>query len=383
MAIKVTLRKKPISGGRQSLYLDFYPAIIDAKTGKQTRREFLNKYILAKPKTLAEKEQNSNTLAEAEAIKVNRQSFYNKPEIYTEYEKQLLADKERQNQCFIEYFRALINKKDPDNRAHWKAALLYLERHTGGTWKFGDITPNAVNDLKAYILKAPGMRSSKTKLSHNTAATYFNKVLAALKRAHADGYLKTNVGAKVEAIKARDTRREFVTGTELSALLRTPCTNEVLKRAALFSALTGLRFSDIEKLTWAEVQQSADGYYLTFRQQKTKGEEIQPISEQAYTFTGGHENPREMPQDQPIFKGLKYSAHQNKFLSDWIRAAGITRKITFHSFRHTYAVLQLEAGTDIYTVSKLLGHRDLKTTQIYAKVRNEAKRRAADKVSID
>ncbi len=84
-----------------------------------------------------------------------------------------------------------------------------------------------------------------------------------------------------------------------------------------------------------------------------------------------------------VFEGLQYSAYQNSLLKEWIIKAGITKAITFHCFRHTYATLQLSQGTDIYTVSKMLGHRDLKTTQVYAKVIDLTKRAAADKIKLD
>lgn len=61
----------------------------------------------------------------------------------------------------------------------------------------------------------------------------------------------------------------------------------------------------------------------------------------------------------------------------------LAQPITFHCFRHTFATLQLFYGTDIYTVSKLLGHRELKTTQIYTKVVDDAKRRAVNKITIE
>lgn len=61
----------------------------------------------------------------------------------------------------------------------------------------------------------------------------------------------------------------------------------------------------------------------------------------------------------------------------------LAEPITFHCFRHTFATLQLFYGTDIYTVSKLLGHRELKTTQIYTKVVDDAKRRAVNKITIE
>lgn len=152
-----------------------------------------------------------------------------------------------------------------------------------------------------------------------------------------------------------------------------------MKRAALFSILTGLRISDILKLDWSELQHSkANGYYIQFRQEKTEGEEVLPISEQAYNLLGE----RGKPADR-VFAGLKYSAYENKYLHQWIKDAGINKKITFHSFRHTFACLQLASGTDIYTVSKMLGHRELKTTQIYAKVIDQTKRTAADKIKLD
>ena len=66
-----------------------------------------------------------------------------------------------------------------------------------------------------------------------------------------------------------------------------------------------------------------------------------------------------------VFKGLTRSMTHHP-LKQWIAEAGIIKHITFHCFRHTYATLQLANGTDIYTVSKMLGHTNVKTTQIYA-----------------
>jgi integrase len=152
-----------------------------------------------------------------------------------------------------------------------------------------------------------------------------------------------------------------------------------MKRAALFSALTGLRFSDIQKLVWKEIEYiEGNGYFIKFKQQKTKGIEMMPISDQAYLILGESQEPK-----RKVFDGLEYSAYHNKHLYKWIKDAGITKDITFHCFRHSYATLQLSKGTDIYTVSKMLGHRELKTTQIYAKIIDQTKRDAADKIKLD
>lgn len=103
-----------------------------------------------------------------------------------------------------------------------------------------------------------------------------------------------------------------------------------------------------------------------------------PISEQAIQLLGERKDGK-----QKVFDGLTYSAYSNKHLFQWIGAAGITKDITFHCFRHTFATLQLSKGTDIYTVSKMLGHRELKTTQVYAKIIDQTKRAAADKIQLD
>jgi integrase len=383
MTTKVALRQKKISKGRKSLYLDFYPPIPHPETGEPTRREFLGLYIFEKSKTPIDKQHNTETLKIAESIRQKRENFLNKPEIYSEYEKIQLQRKEQGEQCFIEYFRKLADKRKASNHDNWVSCLNYLESFTNGELKFANLNELFLEDFKEYLLTTKSNRSDKTTLSVNSAVSYFNKVKAALKQAYKDGILQTDLNSRVKPIKEAETRREYLTLDELNKLVKTPCNDDLLKRAALFSALTGLRFSDISKMVWSElVYTEGQGYFLNFDQQKTKGVEVLPISEQAYSFTEGTENPKDMPQDKKVFEGLKYSAYANKHLFQWIGAAGITKEITFHCFRHTFATLQLFNGTDIYTVSKMLGHKDLKTTQVYAKIVDEAKRKAADKIKL-
>src|SRR5699024_1144799 len=115
-----------------------------------------------------------------------------------------------------------------------------------------------------------------------------------------DGILQTNLNAKVKPIKAAEIRREYLTIEELNRLVKTPCNNDLLKRAALFSALTGLRFSDIQKMTWNELEFiEGQGYFLNFSQKKTKGVEVLPISEQAHNLLGESKEPKDK-----VFEGL-------------------------------------------------------------------------------
>jgi len=117
MTTKVTLRQKKISKGRQSLYLDFYPAIPHPETGKPTRREFLGLYLFDKAKNPIDKQGNKETLQLAEQIRQKRENHLNKPEIYTGYEKEQLKIKERGEQNFVAYFKTLADKRKASNHA--------------------------------------------------------------------------------------------------------------------------------------------------------------------------------------------------------------------------------------------------------------------------
>jgi integrase len=364
MSIKVKLRQKGISGNRQSLYLDFYPAIPHPETGEPTRREFLGLYLFEKSKNPIDRQHNKETLQLAEQIRQKRENHLNKPEIYTGYEKEQLKIKERGEQNFVQYFKTLADKRKASNHDNWVSAYNYLETFTKGNLKFADLNEKFCNEFKEYLLTTKSNKSSKVTLAQNSAVSYFNKLKATLKQAYKDEYLTSDLNAKIEPIKQVETRRNFLTIVELNSLVKTECNNPLLKRAALFSALTGLRFSDIKNLVWGELEYiEGNGYFIKFKQQKTKGVEMMPISEQAYSLLSESKEPTDK-----VFEGLTYSAYENKHLYQWIGAAGITKDITFHCFRHTFATLQLSKGTDIYTVSKMLGHRELKTTQIYAKI---------------
>jgi len=379
MTIKVALRKKSISKKRQSLYLDFYPAIPNPKTGEPTRREFLGLYIYEKPKDPIDKLHNKDVIRIAEQIKRNRESTLNKPEIYSGYEKEQLKIKERGECDFVVYFKQLTDKREGTNLGNWLSAYKYLKLFTEGKRKFSDLNEAFCDEFRDFLLTTKSYKSNTSTISQNSALSYFNKLKASLKQAYKDGYLQTDLNLQIAPVKQAETHRNFLTIEELNSLVKTECLNPLIKRAALFSALTGLRFSDIKKMVWSELEYiEGQGYFIQFTQQKTKGVEKMPINDQAFSLLGERRGPNDK-----VIDGLQYSAYENKYLAKWIGLAGITKDITFHSFRHTFATLQLSNGTDIYTVSKMLGHRELKTTQIYAKVIDKTKRDATNKIKLD
>lgn len=366
--MSVTLREKPIKGGKEkSLYLDFYPAIKNPRTGKLTRREFLGIYVQSKPITAAEKELVKEKKAKAEAFRGLR-------ELEVINEKYNFIDKTRNKQSFLNYFNEVAKKKDKS----WQISYQYFQNYTNGICSVGDVTPELANGFREYLLKAKLLRNDYGKIiKNNTALAYYGKFRALLKEAYKQKLLDSNVNDFIDSIKEEETEREFITLEELQTLAETPCDVPILKQASLFSCLTGLRYSDIEKLIWDEIRLDvADDPVIRFRQKKTKGLETMPISKEALELCGE----RLTPTDK-VFNGFTYKLTQTS-LKRWILKAGIHRNITFHCFRHTYATLQLEANTDIYTIQKMLGHRKIETTMVYAKLLDEKKKQTTNKISL-
>ena len=133
-------------------------------------------------------------------------------------------------------------------------------------------------------------------------------------------------------IPKREKRKEILTLEEVKQLAATPCQYDVLKRAALFSCLTGLRISDILKLRWEEIERASDGgWWMRICTEKTETEATLPISDEALELCG------EVQNEGVVFVGLRRCMIQHP-LHAWIKAAGIRKHITFHGLYHLGAI---------------------------------------------
>lgn len=375
--INVTLRKRTLPSGKITLYLDFFPAVYNPKTREFSRREYLGLYLVAKPKSKIDKEMNLENFCKAEIICANRLNELNKQQIYTPFEQERLRLIEIGKMSFLEYLKLTAQSKIGINSEIWKSAIIHFEMFLKNEdILMREIDVTVIEDFREYLLKAKSLRKNKKQLAQNTALSYFNKIKATLKKSYKKGLLQTDVNAAVENIKERESQRNFLTMEEASRLFNTPCKKEIVKRVSFFSLLTGMRYSDISKLTWEEVQYSADeGYYIRFKQQKTDRPLTLPISEEAFEFLG-----EQAMEHGKIFLNLK-KWDFDRLIPIWVKDAAIEKHITFHCFRHTYATLQMAAGTDIFTVSKMLGHKSIKTTQIYTKIIDEKKRETTKRIT--
>lgn len=372
--MKISLNKRKLKDGRISLSIEYYRGSEVNSEGKRRHlRSFenLDTYLFSEPKTPAEKKHNKEGLSFAESVLAIKKAEY----VQGKFD---LKNTTKSKRTFLAFFSELTDEKmkqdSSNNYGNWFSTLQHLKKIVSPSFTFDEVDENFIKRVKNYFEKE-ALTKSDLPLSQNSKYSYFNKFKASLRRAFDDGYLTINYASKVKSFEQAESQREYLTFDELQSLAKSECKYPVLKRAFLFSCLSGLRWSDINTLTWSEVRDEGDFSKVNFRQEKTDGVEYLYISAQARELLGK----REDPQDR-VFRGLKYGMTYNIEIVRWCNRSGVAKHITFHSARHTNAVLLLENGADIYTVSKRLGHRELRTTQIYAKIVDNKMKEAAEMI---
>lgn len=353
----VRLRDKEISGGRKSLYLDIY------LNGKR-RYEFLKLYLVPE-NTRADKAKNKETLALAESVRAkklvefqtNRFGFEN-------------ACKNASKISFADYFEKYANDKYNEGSIVFNTKIIYNNvtkyiRAFDEKTKLADVDEDWIEDLIGYI---------KPNVSSGTIKEYYHKLSACLKNAYIDKLITENPCSRVATPRGRHKERCYLTVEELKMLsaCEFPGKTQDTKRAFLFCCLTGFRYSDVSQLKWNDVNDDANMSRIVIRQQKTKELIYQDINKDARLLLGERKNGTDK-----VFS-LYSPMNINGKLKVWMKAAGIDKDISFHCSRHTFAVLLLDNDTDIYTVSKLLGHTSVKTTEIYAHILDKKKQAAVN-----
>lgn len=372
--MKISLNKRALKDGRISLSIEYYRGSEVNEEGKRRHiRSFenLDTYLFGNPKTSAEKKHNKEGLEFAENVLSIRKAEF----VQGKFD---LKNTTKSKRAFLNYFEEKTEEKQKqdssNNYGNWFSTLQHLNKIISKNLTFDEVDEELIKKVRHYFDHVARTKSDLP-LSQNSKYSYFNKFKAALRSAFDDGYLSINYATKIKSFEQAESQREYLTFDELQALAKAECKYPILKKAFLFSCLSGLRWSDINTLIWSEVRDEGEFSKVNFRQEKTDGVEYLYISAQARELLGERQD-----QLDRVFRGLKYGMTYNTEIIRWCNRAGVPKHITFHSARHTNAVLLLENGADIYTVSKRLGHREIRTTAIYAKIVDTKMKEAAEMI---
>ena len=361
----ITLRTRVLRNGMLGFYLDFYPGYRDKETMKVYRHKSIDIQIYANPKNQRERNFNAEMSEKAEAIRCR---------VYASVVNEMydFFDKDRYKGDLLEYFRKQLPKHDPK----WAFVYAHFSHYVKNKCTFEDVNYDLCNGFREYLLHAKKLTRSG-RVSKNSAAGYWSTFRGFLKILYRSKMIKDNVNDYLEKIETDDVIKDYLSVEELFTLAETPCEIPLLKTASLFSCLTSLRRSDISALRWEDiVDYSAGGKCVHIITQKTKTEDIIPISAEALELVGYEPGKRGQ-----VFKGLRVSWTQYP-MKKWIASAGITKNITFHSYRRTFATLQAAAGTDPNTIRSMMAHKSITTTQRYVKVVDANKLEASNKITL-
>ena len=410
----VRLRKKKISNGGYSLYLDYY-------LNGERKYEFLKMYLNpgTDPKT---KVKNKVTLESAQLIQAKR---------LVEIQTSTSGIIRKSKITFVDYFREYYKDKKPHRRSISNIALARWIELFGDKLLLVNVNYDHLNkfskyltdghrkkNVRDYILKKDGKKvdigviAKKAKilfekglsekevsaklnigrhemdilqnrmskrdftlnLKNNSATSYFNMICVVLGAAEKKNLISSNPVRQMDAKDRPHTvtiEKVFLTEKELQAISNAECDLPLVKQMFMFACFTGLRYSDVLNLKWSNINDNM----IILTQHKTSQPVYIPLSENSLQWM-----PERGDDDELIFKCPYHRNYFLKHLNQLASNAGVNKHIGFHTARHTFATLTLTYGADLYTVSRLLGHRNISTTQIYAKIVDSKKIEAVNAI---
>lgn len=366
----VKLRMKELSKGRKSLYLDIY------KYGNRNY-EFLDMYLEPEINQTAVVN-NRKTMLDALAIRnerydqlINGESIFG---IKHKARKILLTD-------WLETFRKQKAKsgQSKSNSESIGTMIKYLKDYNADV-KLSQVDERYCRGFIDFLSNVDARRNSKNpaKLSKSAVRNYFAVFSTALNEAVRRKLIPSNPANNLsdddkKPMRGKALGREYLTIDEVKMLINAECGNENVKRAFLFSCFTGLRLSDIIALEWQNIIREREGIYLSIIMQKTSNRIKIKLNDNAVKWLPVKKN-------EDVVFNLPLSGRNaiNPVLKHWAKRAGITKNVSFHIARHTFATMELTVGADLYTVSKLMGHKNIAVTQIYADIINKKRDEAID-----
>ena len=331
----VRVRTKRLADGSESYYLDIYV------NGKRSY-EFLKMYHLPEINAMV-REQNRATRAAVETIKSQRiiditnakAGIKNK----SAWQKLTLAD-------WLEKFYAIQERKGIKQIEKLRSVIKVINQY-GKDTKMGNIDKTWALGFIDWIQHTYKGRQGKT-LEQGSVVGYISQLSIALNAAVRAEWLDENpfmLLSASERVKKPESKRQFLTIEEVKLLIATECRNKTVKQAYLFSCYCGLRLSDMETLCWKDIICNDGRYMIGKVQQKTSAPIYTPLSQSAVKWMP--ERKADDSDETLVFATLPSRMTTNKILRQWVEKAGIDKKITYHTSRHTFGTMMMTVGADL------------------------------------
>lgn len=363
--VKIRLRKRP--SGRRAVFLEY------CVNGKQ-RQEYLKLYL--EPEERTDRKAMSHN---KEVMRLVNNVKARKTMELLEAKTGLSIGKGDEKMLFSDWVMLFREEKERTCRGNKYIMTIdnvrkHIFKYRGDKIRMVDIDKDFCIGFIEYLKTAKTRWGNKT-LSGSTQKVYFTMFVTIMKQAVQDGIINKNPMDLVkhcDKVKTPDTERVYLDLSEVQKLANTDCNSEIVKNAFMFSCFCGLRISDIRKLEWKDIEVVTDRngqktYRLSSIMQKTQRKVSYALSNEALKWLP------EKGESPLVFDGLTSEWNVNYHIKKWAKNAGITKNVSFHTARHTFATMMLTLGADLYTTSKLLGHTNIATTQIYAKIIDKKK----------
>lgn len=368
----IKMRFKTISEGYRSIYLDCY------KDGQRSY-EYLKLYLVPETDQVT-KRKNEATMRKAESILKQRLREQNKQPVISKRLQSTSEDSSKSEITLSEWllrFKSIQISRGVRHTVCVNKLIKIISEMNCSDMLLKDVDKHF---CISFIEHLHSMRSKDKGLpiKPKTAYNHQSTLVTALNFAVREGVIPFNPMdrlSRYERIKQNRGKREYLTIGEVKSLIETPCNKEIVKQAYLFACNCGLRLGDVRKLKWGDITTQSEKWILSITMNKSEKPIHIPLGTQAKRWMPMHPD---QSAGQLVFEGLPSGDEINKNLKIWAERAGVCKTVTFHTSRHTFATTLLTLGADLYTVSKLLGHSQIKNTQIYAEIINSRKDEAVN-----
>lgn len=356
----IRLREQVLKNGNRSLYLDMY------HNGKRTYK-FLKLYLVPETDTTS-RIMNANTLAQASAIK---------EEMILDLTNCIAGIKDKSHKARMPFCAWMGVYAENAKKSCAESSKAWIDRTVKEVTDYdsetalADVDKEYLTRFMEYLVSRSAHNTDRKKMTKSTVFLYLCYVRAALNYAVRESVIPKSPfkGITRASLSIHEHKREYLTADEIKRLIATPCYREDIKGAFLFSCFSGLRIYDIMNLRWKDIVRTTTHWQVEIIQYKTGVELFLPLNMNARKWLP--EKPENATEEDRVFPRLTRNYGQS--LGTWMENAGITKDITFHAARHSFATLCLTAGIDIYTTSQLLGHTTIRHTQRYARIINTKK----------